>query len=107
MPEYVQTDANGRIINKWYSVDRSVVLGLPDIYEIPRDTFNSLTKFHIVDNGRIREMTQAEKDALLAEEAQEITINPLRFIAWLNKLEELKWVDIFLDQGFLPTMVSR
>lgn len=70
MPEYIRYDLQGYIIQKWYSVDQSVVAGLPDILEIPRDIFNFLTKYHKVDNGTVREMTQVEKNTLDATEAQ-------------------------------------
>lgn len=69
MPEYIQySDSNGRIIDKWYSADPSIVEGKPNILQIPRDTFNALTKYYIVVQGALRPMTQAEKDALDAEE---------------------------------------
>lgn len=70
MPEYIQYDLKGRIIKKWYSVDPSIVEGLLNILIIPRDMFNSLTKFHIVDNDVVRLMTEAEKTILIAEETQ-------------------------------------
>jgi hypothetical protein len=47
-----------------------VVEGRSNILEIPRDIFNALTKFHKVDNGAVRQMTQAEADILITEEIQ-------------------------------------
>jgi len=71
LPEYIQySNETNRIIQKWYSVDPSAVEGLPNIVKVPRDIFNSLTKYYIVDNGEVREMTQIEKDALDLEETQ-------------------------------------
>ena len=73
MPEYIQYNAQGLIIQKWYSVDPSIVEGLQNILKIDRDTFNALTKYHIVDSGAVREMTQEEKDtydAYLAQQAE-------------------------------------
>lgn len=70
MPEYITYNpVNGRIVDKFYSVDPSVVEGRENLLEVPRNIFNELTRFHIVDNGVIRLMTQLEKDTLLAEEA--------------------------------------
>ena len=71
MPEYIQTDSSGRIIKKWYSVDPSVVKGLSNIVEVPRDVFKSITKFHKVVDGKVVEMTDEEKAEVIAkEEAQ-------------------------------------
>ena len=71
MPEYIQFNPLTKIIiNKWYSADPNIVSGLPNILEIPRDLFNSLTKYHIVDSGQTREMTQIEKDILDQAELQ-------------------------------------
>ena len=71
MPEYVSYNLlNGRIIDRFFSVDQSVVQGRDNIIQISRDEYNSLTKFHKVDSGTVRPMTQAEKDTFLAEEAQ-------------------------------------
>lgn len=75
MPEYIQHNAQGLIIQEWYSVDPSVVEGLQNILKIDRDTFNSLTKYHMVDSGVVRLMTQQEKDiydAYLAQQADNI-----------------------------------
>lgn len=73
MPDYIQSNpVNNRIINRWMSVDPSIVEGLENILLITREEYHSLTKFYLVDNGVLREMNQEEKDALLAEEAQAI-----------------------------------
>ena len=72
MPDYIKYNPlSGRILNKWLSVDPSVVAGESDILEIPRSVFESLTKYRKVDNGQVVEMTAAEKSALDLEEAQE------------------------------------
>uniref|UniRef100_A0A6M3J0W4 Uncharacterized protein n=1 Tax=viral metagenome TaxID=1070528 RepID=A0A6M3J0W4_9ZZZZ len=70
MPEFIQHNLQGLIINKWYSVDAFVVNGLENIIQVDRATFNALTKYHIVDSGQVRLMTQVEKDQLDAWEAQ-------------------------------------
>ena len=63
MPEYIKHDDSGYIIQKFYSVDPSVVEKETNIIEIPRDLFNSLTEYYLVKNGKVVQMTQAEKDA--------------------------------------------
>ena len=101
MPEYIQYDltsspVTGMIIKKWYSVDPSVVDGLPFILKIPRDTFRALTKFHVVDSGAVREMTQQEKDALTAyEQAQ----------AEQAETDRINALDDLIDSGEIPSMV--
>ena len=71
MPDYVKfLLENGRIIQKWISADPSIVENLTNILQVTRSEAETLTKFHIVDNGQVRLMTPAEQDALLAEEAQ-------------------------------------
>lgn len=88
MPEYIQSNLQGLIINKWYSADPSIVDGLPNILKIPRDVFNALTKYHIVDAGVVREMTQAEKDQLDAWEAQKvIDAENARLVAMDDRIE--------------------
>lgn len=90
MPEYVQYSQDGKITNKWYSVPPSVIAGLSNILEIPRDIFNSLTKYHKVDAGVVREMTQAEKDTLDAAEAQAvIDAENARVLDLDNKIDNL------------------
>lgn len=85
MPEYVQWDSlTKRIINKWYSVDPSIVEGKPNILQIPRNVYHSLTKFHKVENNQVVLMTQAEQDALLAEEAE---AHRQELLARINKYE--------------------
>lgn len=68
MPDYVQHD-NGTIIKRWRSVSPGIVEGRPNIVLIDRATYESLTKYHIVDTGAVRIMTQVEKDALDQAEA--------------------------------------
>ena len=70
MPEYLRYNDKGEIIKKYYSVDPSVVKGLSNIVEIPRDVFKSITKFHKVVDGKVVEMTDEEKDLLIAKEQQ-------------------------------------
>lgn len=64
MPDYVKYNAQGLITKRWRSVDPSVVEGLQNILQIDRATYESLTMYHIVDSGQVREMNQAEKDTL-------------------------------------------
>ncbi len=68
MPEFIQTDENGKIIKKWYSVDPLVIKGLPNIIEVRRDVFKAITKFHKVVGGQVVEMTDDEKAEVIAEE---------------------------------------
>ena len=69
MPEFIVYDIKGYIIEKYYSVDPSVVVGKSNLLEIPRDTFNSLTKYHKISNGQVVLMTDTEKTALDQAEA--------------------------------------
>ena len=72
MPEYIKHDADGYIIQKYYSVDPSIVEKETNIIEIPRDLFNSLTEYYLVKNGKVVQMTQAEKDAYNVLKAQQV-----------------------------------
>ena len=69
MPDYIKYNAQGLIVQRWRSVDPNVVENETNILLIDRATYESLTKYHIVDSGQVREMTQAEKDALDQAEA--------------------------------------
>ena len=94
MPEFIQHDINGRIIQKWYSVDPAVVSSLPNILEIARDVFTALTKYHLVENGAVRQMTQAEMDALTAEETQaQIDAENVRLANMDDKISGTKIAD--------------
>lgn len=87
MPEYLQWDSlTKRIINKWYSVDPSIIEGLPNILQLSRDLFNSLTEYHIVDNGVVRLMTQVEQDAYEQAKAQAIIDQENQRISGLDDL---------------------
>ena len=99
MPEYITYNPlNGRIIDKFYSVDPSVVEGRNNLLQIPRDIFNSLTKFHKIDNGQIRLMTIAQQNALIAEENQaQIDVENLR-IADLDDLMNIDLSGIILSK---------
>jgi hypothetical protein len=92
LPDYIQ-HLNGKIINKWISIDPSIVESLPNIIQVERSIAESITKFHIVDTGVVRVMTQVEKDALLAEETQTV-INA----------ENQRILDLDLKIDNLPTM---
>lgn len=72
MPDYVTYNLKGYIVDKFISVDPSVVEGRTNLLEITRDEINSLTKFHIVKDGVLRLMVSSEKDTLIAEETQAI-----------------------------------
>ena len=69
MPDYVEYNGGGKIVNKYRSVDPSLVDG-KTVLEITRSPFDSLTKYFKVENGQLLTMTQAEKDALDAAELQ-------------------------------------
>ena len=67
--EYVCYDENGYITDKHYSVDGNhSAASNPNCIKITRNEFKSLTKWHKVENGQIVIMSQAEKDAILAQE---------------------------------------
>ena len=72
MPNYVFYDKNGLIYKKKRSISSHLIEeGLIPGYErtVKVDDINTITKYHIVDNGVIREMTQAERDTLDQAEA--------------------------------------
>ena len=76
------------IVDKWYSVDPKVVEGKPNILEIPRVVFNSLTKYYKVSNGQVVKMTQVEKDAVDAAQIQaEIDVENARISKLDNKMD--------------------
>jgi len=66
--EYV-CHVNGTITEKHFSVDGSDLDIRPECIKIKRSLFRSLTRFYLVENNLVREMTQIEKDALLLAEA--------------------------------------
>lgn len=74
MPHYIQYSAQGLITKKWQSVGPDTVEGLSNILTVDIDTFRAITKYHIVDTGVVREMTQAEIDQLDAYEAEQKAI---------------------------------
>ena len=89
MPEYIQYDKDGLIIKKWYSVDPSTIEKLENILKIDRDTYNLITRYHKVKDGRVIEMTQEEKDTLDAPIiAEQERIEALR-LSIKTKLEGL------------------
>jgi hypothetical protein len=96
MPDYIQFSENKRIINKWISVDPSTIESLPNIIQVERSIAESITKFHLVDNGVVRLMTQLEKDTLLAEETQQV-IN--------TENQRIQDLDLKIDN--LPTMTLQ
>lgn len=69
MPDYIEYDENGKITNRWRSVDPSVVDG-KQVLMIDRETYESLTKYKKVVDSQVVEMTQAEIDAIIAAEAK-------------------------------------
>lgn len=66
--DYIVFDNEGIIIAKHYSVDGAGLDNNPNALKIPRDVFNSLTRWHKVENNQVRLMTQAEKDIILAQD---------------------------------------
>lgn len=94
MPDYIRFSPDTkRILERWISVDPSTIDGLPNILQVSRSEVEGVTKFHLVDNGIVREMTQAEQDALLAEEAQAVIDD-----------ENQRILDLDLKIDNLPTM---
>jgi len=76
MPDYLFYDDNGRIYKKKSSIsshliDEGLIEGYKKSLLVDRATFNSITKYHKVENGQVRLMTQAEIDALTAIEENE------------------------------------
>ena len=73
MPNYIFYDSEGKIYKKKSSLSSHIIEeGLIEGHErtVKVDDLNSITKFHKVKNNQVVEMTQKEKDALLAQEAQ-------------------------------------
>lgn len=70
MPDYVRHDGMGKILQTYVSVDPSMVEGVENVIEVSRGVAEGVTKYHKVENSKVVEMTQAEKDALTASEAQ-------------------------------------
>ena len=71
MPNYVFYDENGIIYKKKQSISSHLIEeGLIEGYErtVKVDNLNAITKFHKVENGVVRLMTQAEKNTLLQAE---------------------------------------
>ena len=100
MPDYIQySDLTGRITNKYISADPSIVSGLPNIIEVSRVLAESINKYYIVDNGAVREMTQIEKDTLLAEEQQAIiNAENTRISALDTKISSITLSDLTLTK---------
>lgn len=87
MPDYIQHNAQGLITKRWRSVSPDVVSGLQNIAEISRSELESITEYHVYDNG-IREMTQQEKDDYDAWKAQQAADIENARIAGLDDLIE-------------------
>ena len=71
MPNYIFYDENGTIYKKKQSISSHLIEeGLIPGYErtVKVDNINIITKFHKVENGVVRLMTQAEKDVILQAE---------------------------------------
>lgn len=73
--EYICYEEDGGsyqvITEKHYSVNGNhPAASSGNCMKIDRPTFNALTKYHVVDEGAVREMTQPEKDAFDAVEAE-------------------------------------
>ena len=106
MPEYIQYDVNGYIIEKWYSVDPSIVAGKENIIHVDRDIFKQLTKYWIVDKGQVREMTQEEKDALdQAEYDEKIAKEQDRINNHELTMPEL--VEVLIKKGIINRFSNR
>ena len=101
MPEYVTYDnANGRIIRKYFSVSEDTDFGTPYVIQIPRSVYYTITKCSKVDNGVVVEMTQVEKDALLAEEEQaRIDAENARIFNLIEKFQDSNLQGIVIDRA--------
>jgi hypothetical protein len=88
MPDYVIYLENGTIVSKLQSVDPSQIKGEERCLQVDREVLQSITKYHLVDSGAVREMTQVEKDALdLAEQQAQEQVENNRVIGLDNEIE--------------------
>jgi len=69
MGDYIRYDQDGKIINKYVSVDGGDIKDDADILQVDRPTLESITKYHKVINDTVVEMSQLEKDVLDQAEA--------------------------------------
>lgn len=89
MPNYLFYDEQGKIYKKEHSISSHLIEeGLIEGYErtvkVDEEIYRVVDKFYLVDNGVLRQMTQVEKDALLAEEAE---VERQSLIARIDKYE--------------------
>ncbi len=101
MPDYIQHNIQGIITNRWKSADPSVVTGLPNIVKVDRQTWDAITKYSIVDGGKVRAMTQQERDAYDAELAKQVSDAETLRLASLDNLFDSKQL-----QGITLTKVD-
>jgi len=75
--DYICYDTDGRILHKYRSVDGNFIADKGKCLKVNRDTYNALNRWKKVEGGKVVEMTQEEKDAILQaeKEAQTQAIN--------------------------------
>ena len=68
--DYICYDKDGVIVSKAYSVGKSHSQRT-DCVRLDREVIKSLTKYHKYIDGKIVELSQLEKDAIIAKELKE------------------------------------
>ena len=97
MPDYIKFGVDGKILERY--VSHSSELSGSDILEVSRDVINSITEYHIVDSGAVREMTQAEKDTYNSAKAQAvIDVENSRLSALDDKISGTKIADFSMNK---------
>lgn len=71
MADYIRFDKDGKITNKYPSVDGSDLTG-DDIMKVDRETLDSITRYHKVKDKKIIRITKEEEDALVLAETDTI-----------------------------------
>ena len=101
MPDFLRFNPlNGRIVDRFISVDPSKVKGIDNLIQVSRDIVESITRFHKVDGGKVRFMTEAEKLALIAEEERAvIDAENTRILSLDNKIDEIGTMTLFKIDG--------
>lgn len=97
MPEYIQYDKDGKIVNKWYSADPSVVEGKANVLQVTRDAFNALGEFSVVKDGKLTEMNLAEKSALATAKQAEVDLAIAKKQAVMDDLKKIGLKDETID----------
>ncbi len=108
---YVCYDDNGRIKAKYYKIPDGFLDNRKDCIKISLDTYKKLTKWHKVVNGKIVEMTGAEKkkilntkkDKMLIKDKKIANINitdisTLKTFEQIDNINSLNDIKIFLKK---------